>query len=630
MTNDQPLPDPPIEAESAGPTSKRLWHDSRVWRALIAVIVTIPLAAAAVYMWAMWDPTETIDRLPVALVNNDRPAGSGADRLAAGDEITQTLLDSGALAFDPVDSSAAAAGLSAGDYYFIVSIPPNFSKTLSGIGATTKAPAMITVTYNDNNTLLASSIGDSVMSAIRAEVVSGTAGQSVKTVLEGVDELGTGIKEAATGSGQLHDGTGELAAGADELATGLRSELAPGAAEAAGGGRQLADGAGQLSSGLAELRAGTAELGSGATELADGIDELVGGVDVQRLTGQLAALKRVLPNDPSIRGIADELLGVADGLTQLKEGSRELARQLTDPKAEYRSGVEQLVTGSGELSTGATELATGLGELRAGTQQAATGAGELAKGARQVNDGAGELSTGLTDGAREVPAMGDDAQQQSLADLLATPVETNGVNLAAARLNGPGGAPLLLMLITALIPLVVFMCCRPLRAAISHPRRVGLGSWLRRVAFVCAVSLAAAAACTAIVWGVLSPSPDPAHLGQVLLLVAAATLMHAAVIAVMFAIGGYVVGTLTALAGIMLQLFTFGGVWMIETMPGALSWMRPLMPMTYVREGMISAFNGAPGFAGALGIVVAIGLVATVGNLLLVRGRPAETAVQPG
>ncbi|WP_341257038.1 YhgE/Pip family protein [Gordonia malaquae] len=603
------------------PAPNRPWHDSRIRRALLAVVVTVPLVFAAVFMWAMWDPTETLEDLPVALVNNDIAAGTGADRLAAGDEVAQTLLDSGALKFDAVDSDTAKAGLAAGDYYFVVSIPSNFSTTLSGIGGKTTAPALISITYNDNNTLLASSIGDSVMTAIRAEVVKGTAGSSVKTVVAGLDELSSGIREAATGSGQLHDGTSELSAGASELAKGLQNELVPGTAEAADGGRQLADGTGQLASGLTDLRAGTDELGAGATELADGIESIVGGVDAKGIAAQLAALKRALPNDPSLRGVVDELTGVVDGLAQLSSGSREIANQLTDPNADYRSGVNELVAGSIELNDGANELSTGLGQLNTGAQEAATGAAQLADGANQLNAGAGELSAGLSDGARQAPELGDDVAQQSLADLLATPVDTKASNVAAAQFNGPGAAPLLLILLTALVPLIVFMCCKPLRASASQPRRMSLRTWLRRVAFVGGVSLLASAACTAIVWVALSPSPDPAELGKTLLMVAAATLMHTAVIAVMFAIGGYVVGAVTALAGIMLQMFTFGGVWMIETVPGLLKWLNPIMPMTYVRDGFISSFNGSPGFWSALVIVVGIGVVATGVHLLLVRER---------
>ncbi|WP_161897372.1 YhgE/Pip family protein [Gordonia spumicola] len=629
MTNEDPTTQTPTaEAAVAEPTGRRPWHDSRIRRALLAVVVVVPLAFAAVYMWAMWDPTETLEDMPVALVNNDIAVGSGADRLAAGDEVKQTLLDSGALKFDAVDTETAVDGLASGDYYFVVSIPTNFSATLSGLGDTTKAPALISITYNDNNTLLASSIGDSVMSAIRAEVVKGTAGSSVKTVLQGLDELSGGLKDAATGSGQLHDGTSELSAGAGELAKGLRDELVPGTAEAADGGGQLAAGAGELAAGLTELRSGTDELGAGATELADGIDSIVGGVDAKGIADQLKALKKALPNDPSIRGIVDELTGVVDGLGQLTSGSREIANQLTNPKADYRSGVEQLVAGSAELSSGANELSAGLGELHQGATDAANGAQQLADGAGQVDDGAGELHQGLSDGARQAPDLGDDVQQQSLADLLATPVDTKATNLAAAQFNGPGGAPLLLIMLTAIVPLIVFMCCRPLRASVTAARTIGIRAWLRRVAFVCGVSLAAMAACTVGVWSFLSPSPDPANLAQTLLMVAAATLMHTAVIGVMFAIGGYVVGSVTALAGIMLQMFSFGGVWMIETVPGALKWLHPLMPMTYVRDGFIASFNGSSGFWAALVIVVGITAVCTAAHLLLVRGRtPAADAL---
>lgn len=52
----------------------------------------------------------------------------------------------------------------------------------------------------------------------------------------------------------------------------------------------------------------------------------------------------------------DSLVGQ---LNQLHDGTAELARQLTDPKADYLSGVLALAEGTGQLRDGATQLATG-------------------------------------------------------------------------------------------------------------------------------------------------------------------------------------------------------------------------------------------------------------------------------
>src|SRR3546814_2576867 len=49
-------------------TTTRRTH---IIRTVLAVLVIAPLSIAAFYMWALWDPGDTVNRLPVAIVNAD-------------------------------------------------------------------------------------------------------------------------------------------------------------------------------------------------------------------------------------------------------------------------------------------------------------------------------------------------------------------------------------------------------------------------------------------------------------------------------------------------------------------------------------------------------------------------------
>jgi putative membrane protein len=100
---------------------------------------------------------------------------------------------------------------------------------------------------------------------------------------------------------------------------------------------------------------------------------------------------------------------------------------------------------------------------------------------------------------------------------------------------------------------------------------------------------------------------------------AVATLMNVALTSVLFTVFGYAGGALTALSWGMLQLFSFGGVWMVETLPAPLRWLHYISPMSVVRDGMISAFNGAPGLVISLLAMSAIGGAAAAVNLVAVR-----------
>ncbi|AEF42676.1 YhgE/Pip domain-containing protein [Hoyosella subflava] len=628
------------------------WHRSRTMRIVLSLVITLPLAFAALFMWAMWNPTEKLKHLPVALVNSDQPAGEGDDTVRAGDEIVNTLLDGGALDWQVVDADQAAEGLRAADYYFTVEIPEDFSSTLSGLSNGVTEPASIRVTYNDNNTTMASTVGARVMATLNAAVLKSTSSRTVGTVLTGMNDLGGGIRDAADGAGRLADGTGQLTGGVDQVADGVTGQLAPGVSEARAGGVRLADGAEQLADGLVRLQNGTGELGDGAQRLSDGLNTLAGTVDPDgTLAGRVAALQNQLASLPdpvgsegaAILGKVEQLL---DGIAQLNAGSAELARQLNDPAAQYRSGVDTLAVGGGELATGARTLADGLGRIEAGVGQLASNLPRLQDGARQLDDGAGQLADGLGAGAQRVPDLGDDASRTQLASLVSTPVALDANNVADKTVAGtsklgPGAVPVLLAISSALVALLVWMSFRASgedRGAVlsggAHPKRP-----VRRLLAVTAVSLTAMAGLATVVWSVVTPAPAPASFGQVIVVVAAATLMSVALTGAAFRIFGYAAGILVTLAVWMLQVFSFGGVWMLETIPAPLRALHPIAPMSYTRDGLIAAFNGSPGFVSAVATMAGITLLglaaqylahrrhaARLGNQLDMSASPAEPA----
>ncbi|MFM9376994.1 YhgE/Pip domain-containing protein [Gordonia sp. VNK21] len=586
---------------------------SRLARLLLAIVVVVPLAFAALYMWVMWDPTKTVKHMPVAIVNADQPIGDGDEKVQAGADVAANLVKSGALDFEIVDPATAGEGLRNGDYYFTIDIPADFSKTLSEIGDATVAPALITVTYNDNNTLKASSIGAAAMSQISASVLEGVSSTTVGTVLDGVDALGGGLRTAADGSGTLADGTGQLRSGADELADSVATQLAPGISSAARGSEQVDDGAGQLADGTVALQAGTDTLGAGATKLADGIESLVGSVDVAALTTALNQAQKAAPGMDF-----STITAVLDGLEQLRSGSRQIATELTDPSARYRSGVDQLVTGSQKLHAGTGTLTDGLRQLEDGAVSLTDGTDRLRDGIHQVDDGANQLHDGLATGAASAPELSDDATRESLASLLSTPVTSTSTNLAVAQNNGPGGAPTMLIFASGLVVIAVFLSFRAHRYLTDDDAPPTIATVLRRAAAVGAVSLAAMAVVGGVLWLTLSPSPSPASLGQVILIAAAATLMNVTLTSILFTVFGYVGGAVTSLAGLMLQIFAYGGIWMVETLPAVFRILHPISPLTYVRDGMIAAFNGTPGFGSAFLTLIGIGAAAAVVNLLAV------------
>ncbi|GEE00586.1 membrane protein [Gordonia spumicola] len=620
-------------ATSTGRRDSTSWHSRRLPRLILALLVVTPLALSALFMWVAWDPTDTLDEMPVALVNEDHAVHHAGTVLDAGGRLAETLVKSHAMKFEEVSRADAMRGLAEGDYYFAITIPSDFSATLASIGDTATAPALIDVVYNDRNTLLASSIGGRAMASITAAAVKSISASTVGTTVKGLATLGGGIEKAADGSTELHTGTSALADGTRSLAKGLTDKLAPGAHTAAAGGRRLADGTARLADGLASLQSGTQTLGDGATRLADGLEQLTGPLSTAELTRLLGSLERIV--GPSDRAAVKRLEDLVAGIGALAPGSRELARQLTSSDADYRSGVDELVAGSARLDDGVTRLGSGLTELAEGVDTAAAGAVKLHDGAARLDDGAGRLASGLRDGSRSLPDLGDSVRQQSLASLLSTPVASTKTNPEPAHGFGPGSVPLLLTVLSALVPLIVSLCLRPLRATVADTRSVGVRAWLRRLFASALISLAVVAAIGTAVWTLVSPAPSPESPAAVMLIVAAATVMNSVVVGVLFAVAGYVAGAVASAAAIMVQLFSFGGVWMIETVPAPFRLLNPISPMTYVRDGLIAAFNGVNGVGSSLAAITAVTALLVVAALIAVRPtsdafRSSGEAVSPG
>lgn len=441
-------------------TELRRFRRGLLPKAAIAALILIPLLYGALYLWAFWDPTGRLDRLPVALVNSDVSATRDGVTVHAGDDVTEKLLQSGDLKWVQVDPDTAEAGVKAGDYYFAVTIPASFSSDVVSAGGDDPTAARINVTYNDANSFLASTLGKSAMTQVRDAVAESIGQQQVDQVLVGLGSARDGFAQAsdgaitlATASGQLSSGAHQVADGASTAATGATS-LASGAASLAKGASTLATGATTLDSGAATLSSGATKAAAGAGALSTGAGQLAGGAstaadsaallasktsevaagvhatntEVTALAGNLGALSADLPTLVSYlqtRAAAGEP-DAATAAAILGKLSTDTATLPTSAKtAAMLSDLSKLDTGASQLATGAGTLSTGLGTLSAKSADLAAGASSLATGTTQVAEGASQLADGtgsLSDGASQL-ASGSATLSAGASDL-STGVQT--------------------------------------------------------------------------------------------------------------------------------------------------------------------------------------------------------------
>lgn len=242
--------------------------------------------------------------------------------------------------------------------------------------------------------------------------ISGDETTGAPAVSAGVDpyvEIRRAAGDAKAQASFLTEGTSKLKEGTDQFTEGS-GQLTEGLEAADQGSTELANG-------LAEIQSGTGELGRGATEIADAVGEVSGqmvafevvrGQIITNIDLALDAIKDV--DDPRIKDAREQLKTLReqaetaeippemDGkLTRLKDGSRELANQLTTPGFAYYDGIQSATNGSNELSNGLTELNGGAGE-------AVSSAEELIEGADKIDQMAIKTSERLDAIQRAIPA----------------------------------------------------------------------------------------------------------------------------------------------------------------------------------------------------------------------------------
>ncbi len=645
---------------------------NRINRVLAGTLL-LPMLFGALVLWSMGDRYERADRVPAAVVNLDKPVtmgkGKNAQVIAAGRLLAAGLTSpsdpqDSSLGWELTDAAKASAGLRDGDYYAVVTIPRDFSQTLSKITDDSPTRAGITLQTNDASSAV---IGEASKQV--ADVAAARLGRRVtSTYLQGLNEQTGKLKgrltDAADGAGQLAEGTTRLDDGARQLGGGA-SSLATGLGRLAAGADQLADGTGELSGGASRLQQGAGRLDDGldtlsrrtdalpgqTRQLADGASQVSGGVGpyteiVKAWATACTTNPAVTATNPRLCAGTLQAAGVAgrnadrlaDGARQLAAGTDRLADatpQLTDAIDQASTGAGQLAAGAGELATGARELdagaeklAAGLGQARGGAGRLASGSQELAAGTGRLDSGSTRLASGLREGAQAIP---DAAQGKP--EVLADPVRTTAQSLNASR----DGTTLLLPAVLAFaLWLGAFVTYLVRQALPAHwlrrgvpGRRITLAGWLPAVAIGAAQSALLLTA--AVLFGAEMESP----VGVAALMVLAAA-VFAALNQAFVAVSGQRRGWIASIAFAAVQLVSLGGLVPIDTAPGPFQVLNTVLPVARAADGFARLTLGGQvgSLAGDIVLLVLWGLGALAVTTLAARRAqkldPAELRALTG
>ncbi|MFD7693457.1 YhgE/Pip family protein [Streptomyces sp. NPDC059374] len=422
-------------------------------RAALVALLVLPLLYGALYLWSFWDPYGRLDRIPVALVNEDKGATVSGKKLTAGDDITEGLHESDTFDWREVSAAEAEKGVEDGTYYLSLTMPSDFSERIASSAGKSPETGALQVRTNDANNYIVGQISRTVFSEVRDAAstkasrsfldrifvsFSDIHGETVKAA-NGADKLEGGIGKAEKGSKDLakglkdaKDGSGKLSSGLTRLDKGAR-DLENGSRRVAAGTRSLADKVNAVDKKVGPFLADnektigdTARLVSDTSgALRDNLDDLVerapgAAKGAHAASGVLDSVYRarcedaVLP-DPAcadlkkarqsaadVATIADDLNTlIADQHGDLKKLDKNLAtlQKQADALAEraphLSEDLDDAVGRINKLNDGAAKVAAGAKKLHTGLGTAKSGAKDLDTGVGRLKSGAYDLSGGM-------------------------------------------------------------------------------------------------------------------------------------------------------------------------------------------------------------------------------------------
>ena len=414
----------------------------------LVFLVLVPLMYGALYLWSNWDPYGRLDRVPVAVVNEDRAVTANGATVDAGGQFVAQLEADPIFQWHFTDAADASDGLAHGRYYLTITVPADFSAHLASASGDDPRRAVLQMHRDDVNGYVIGIMTSTVQDKLTAAINQAAEQSYFSAIFANLDDIHTQVSAAADGAGHLADGLDDAKAGADRLSAGLASaktgsaqldsgitSAKKGSADLAAGFSDADTGAATLTTGLATAKRGSADLATGIDALKKGSAELAPGADkVAAGNKQLAdavvpILDAVVPILPKVTaanaditaavsdvadltaGNSDSLAGRADAvdtaLTALAKDHPELASdpaftalqdaagKIGDRAAEISTAIGTVSDAAGQISGVATTINDNVPQLGDEITGASAQLTQLADGSQRVADGAHQLDDGL-------------------------------------------------------------------------------------------------------------------------------------------------------------------------------------------------------------------------------------------
>lgn len=572
-----------------------------VW---ILVALVSPLVIVGGLLGALSSAGDGLERVPVALVNNDELIRETDDEgeetiIFASKPLVTELVTSDDFAVDwlVTNSEQARALLAAGDVYAIVEIPEGFSRAVSTLDSAVPEQATFTILTDSSRSYLAGVLADQIGAALAAGISDEFGSGIMEGLFSAIVDISDGFTDTADAAELLASGTEELSEGVSELASGYE-EFDDGLGEFAAGTRSLSDG-------LDTLDAGTAQLG----ELSSGIASYTSGVST--LSGGFQALKS---NSAFVGHPAETTINaLIDGLASAATGGGTLSSQASSALSGVRTGVNELNKGADSLADASSELESGSGEIREGL-------GALEEGTRELSEGSREFADGVAEGAAELSDSAFASADAETASVFTSPVIFSGQDRSGDVTLQETFSSVLAPVGMSLVALLYFLVL-PTYSSRILGSSAKTSTLLTRAARPVLGMVAAWSAVVTLMIHTLG-GVSWAHVGLTTSLVALSALTFAALHFAVWAWNPRWLAPLS-LGAFVIQIVSLGNLIPVEILPGFYQALSGLTPLGWSIEAFIAGFANAEASrlwapVAALVVVTALSVVLSA---LSVRSR---------
>jgi putative membrane protein len=328
---------------------------------------------------------------------------------------------------------------------------------------------------------------------------------------------------------------------------------------ASAGAHRLVDGTALAQQGSAALTQGIEAVQAGTGNIADGVTQVANASSAtdEAMTRAIDTILPLIPDgDPRINDVKQALRAATDLLHALTAGAQ-------------------------QVTNGAMQTSTALGPLQ-------TGSSTLQTAAAQSHSGASDIANVIDEALDKVPDT-NPRQTAKAADVLGSPVGISMDNLNPAGVYGRGFAPFFFPIAIWVVGVLAYLFFRPvnLRAVAGRVNAltVAAAGWLP-VATITAVG-------GLVLFGVvdvgLGLKPDhPLWVVGLLVLAAGAFVAIDYFLRISFG----VIGEALSLVLLIVQLTSCGGLYPVETTPAPFRAIHPVIPMTYLVDGLRVAISG--------------------------------------